>query len=808
MATVPQYEIGQVKDKAVSGGFQQIQTNSDAFGAGIANAQIQQGKAISQLGDLAWQAAVKQRDQFDQAVLKDRDNELQDFIRDQLDVDGAFLSLKGKNALNQKASVEKIIQERFKLLSKDIEPRILQKWKEVANTRINSALGRIDSHSRTQTDFYYNNVSDSRIKGAVFDVISNHTNAPIRDKYIQFGLNEIDQKLERSLGILPGTQDEDEIATRRDAHLQFTSAAHSGVVEKYLEERNHADANEYFLLNEGEIKKDVRLQLKKAIASNTRDAEIFDHVQDIWNTPGLSDTEQIDKAKKITDKSLINDVISGLEHEQIYRDKEDVDAYAIADDEADELVLAGGITSLDQLPPELLNRMSTPKKTALKREFREEEIRLRDENHRVAKENVYSLYTSNRLDRSNPGPTVDDILKMSGPEQLAFFDKREDDAAREDTDIETDAYKAAKKLQVTGTLYKDMPSEITNLLTGDAIQLLQDREEINIERIETAAYNEGISLVEQGKEVPDELLFQMDGIQRLAIKKETETFESTAEAAAYDKLLGYLLIPGNDLDGAVEAGYTKGVSNLHLTNIYNAENTTKAAQAKIDKTISEMKNYVNLLDMAQSDYSGFAANWEAHKEKYALSISETNWKQLDDMSRNPTTAKSIFTRREMVFTALDGLTTGQSSWWGGGSQAGISGDAKDLIIKEGEQGDNVRGFVDEIDRRVQAWSDENDGKPVSDQQFKIILSDVVSDKVFYDDAGGNSQLPASFISDDERSKAYVKIGGEQVYLNENTVRDDLIIKMKEQNIPITEQKIMQLYTEWKAGELDLSITGE
>ena len=36
MATVPTYEIGKVKDSPVSGGFQQIQTNSDAFGAAIA----------------------------------------------------------------------------------------------------------------------------------------------------------------------------------------------------------------------------------------------------------------------------------------------------------------------------------------------------------------------------------------------------------------------------------------------------------------------------------------------------------------------------------------------------------------------------------------------------------------------------------------------------------------------------------------------------------------------------------------------------------------------------------------------------
>ena len=206
-----------------------------------------------------------------------------------------------------------------------------------------------------------------------------------------------------------------------------------------------------------------------------------------------------------------------------------------------------------------------------------------------------------------------------------------------------------------------------------------------------------------------------------------------------------------------------------------------------------MKNYVNLLDLAQSDYSGFAADWEANKEDYALAISETNWKQLDEMSRNPTTAKSIFTRREMVFNTLDGL------------EDGVSGDAKDLITKEGGNGDNVRGFIDEVDRRVQAWTDENAGKPVSDQQFKIILSDVASDKVFYDDPFADSQYPASFISADEREDAYVRIDGEEVYLDENTVRDELVVEMQKQGIEITEQKIMELYIEWKAGDFNLSV---
>ena len=795
MATVPQYEIGQVKDKAVSGGFQQIQTNSDAFGAGIAQAQIQQGQVISQLGDQAWQQAFQQRDKHDQAVLKDRDNELQGFIRDQLDVDGAFLSLKGKNALNAKAAVEKLIQERFKLLSKDIDPRILDQWKTVANTRINSAMGRIDTHSRTQTDFYYNNVSDERIKGAVFDVISNHTNEAVRAKYITFGLNEIDQKLERTLGIKPGTTDETEIAARKNAHLEFTSAAHSGVVEKYLEERNHADANEYFLLYEGEIKKAVGLQLKKDIDSNTRDGEIFDHVQDIWNTPGLSDTEQIDKAKKtVTDKSLIDDVIAGLEHEQAYRDKEDNDAEKEADDEADDLVTAGGITSLDQLPPELLNRMSSTKKRNLKSEFLIEEARVRKENYRVAGENVLNQYAIHMTDNTQPLPSVADILKMNPQEAIAFMKMRDQDILDAATADELEAYKLVKTHQADGGTKADIAPELWKRLSGEQKQIIDDRYKLKLERLETQAYDEGIALIAEGQEVPRELLLQMDGVQRLAIQKEQLGFDNRAESVAYDKLLGHLLIPGNTFDEAPDS-LKEGVSNEHLYSLQVASNTSKAKQAAKDWEITQVINYSILLNEARDNPEKFA---ERDLQKEIPNVSEANWKKLDEMQQNPAFVSSILSREKLMYLTL----------------AGLKGDRFEnetittLVTKEGKKGDDIRGFVADIDARVQTWTNNNPGKVMTDDDYKQILVNAASDKVYYEEWGADSVYPASFISAEEREKAYILgVDDEKLMMDEipQDMRNEIITNMRNAKETVTEKGIRDRFEIIKASQLNLNL---
>ena len=779
MATVPQYQIGQVKDRAVSGGFQQIQTNPDAFGASIAQAQIQQGQAISQLGDQAWQIATQQRDKHDQAVLKDQDNNLQNYIRDQLDVDGAFLSLKGRNALDNKAAVEKLIQERFKLLSKDIDPRILDQWKTVANQRINSAMGRIDSHSRTQTDFYYNNVSDERIKGAVFDVISNHTNETVRATYIKFGLNEIDQKLDRTLGIKPGTTDETEIAARKNAHLEFTSAAHSGVVEKYLEERNHADANEYFLLYENEIKPDVGLQLKKAIASNTRDAEIFDHVQDIWNTPGLSDTEQIDKAKKtVKDKSLIDAVIKGLEHEQAYRDKEDNDVEKEADDAADDLVIAGGITSLDQLPPDLLNRMSSTKKRNLKSEFLIEESRVRTENYRMAGENVLNQYATHMTDNTQPLPSVADILKMKPDEAIAFMKMRDQDILDAANADELEAYKLVKNLQAEGVVKSDIDKELWKRLSGEQKQIIDDRYKLKLERLETIAYEDGLALIAEGQEVPRELLLQMDGIQRLAIQKEELGFDNRAESVAYDKLLEHLLIPGNTFDEAPDS-LKEGVSNANLYALQVASNTSKAKQAAKDWEITQVINYSVLLNEARDNPEKFA---QRDLQEQIKNVSEANWKKLDEMQQNPASVSSILSREKLMYQTLAGLPGKKFK----------NENMTTLVTKDNALGDDVRGFVADIDDRVRQWTNSNPGKEMTDEDFKKILSHAATDKVYYDDWGSDTPMPASFISPDERDNAYI-LGDdyEKLMMDEipQDMRDAIIFNMRQANEVISEKAI-------------------
>ena len=248
---------------------------------------------------MAWQQAFKQRDKFDQAVLKDQDNQLQTYIREQMDDPGGYLSLNGRAALDKKAIIEKAIEDRMKLLGKDVDQRILDQWKTVANQRFQTAMGRISKHSATQTTNYYNQVSDSRIAGALNDSITNWSSEAEREKYINFGLNEVNQKIERLFGITPNTTDEASKDILDSARMEFTSPTHTGIIEKYLAADDYEGANTYFTVHKSEIKADAQLALQKTIDANTRDGQVRTNALRIWGMDGLSDTEQLEQAEKI-----------------------------------------------------------------------------------------------------------------------------------------------------------------------------------------------------------------------------------------------------------------------------------------------------------------------------------------------------------------------------------------------------------------------------------------------------------------------------------------------------------------------------
>ena len=135
-----------------------------------------------------------------------------------------------------------------------------------------------------------------------------------------------------------------------------------------------------------------------------------------------------------------------------------------------------------------------------------------------------------------------------------------------------------------------------------------------------------------------------------------------------------------------------------------------------------------------------------------------------------------------------------------------------LITEASEDGDDVRGFVNEVNDRVQAWSDQHEGRAPNDDEFNQILSNVAMDQVFYDKGVRHSEglYPASFIEGEEREDAFVRIEGEEVTLDTVPahIRDQLIADMRAKGEKVSEKEIIVRYLDWKSGRLDLTINIE
>ena len=504
----------------------------------------------------------------------------------------------------------------------------------------------------------------------------------------------------------------------------------------------------------------------------------------------------MNRQKRFSDAGLSALVVDDLKKKQSYRDKEVNDAQVVADDEAQKLVTDNNITALDQIPKELYNEMSVAKKESLKQYFRQEEQIVRTENYRVAGTKVLNQYAVYMTDKTQPLPSVSDILKMKPSEAIAFMKTRDQDILDAATADELDAYKKIRNFIAEGGTKKDMDKGLWSILSGEQKDMINDRYKLKLERLETIAYDQGLQLIADGQEIPREIFVQMDGIQRLAIQKEQVGFDNRAESVAYDKLLDHLLIPGNNYDTAPDS-LKEGVSPVNLYAIQSALNTSKAAQAVKDNKITQLLEYDRLLTMASENPDAFA---NEDMTTYVNKVSETNWKKLDDMQRNPSSVKSVMSRQNLVYQTLAGLDLVSNDF----NKDNISS----LVTESGDDGDNVRGFIADVDDRVQAWADSNPGKIMTDDDFRKVLSNAATDKVFYDDKGQDSVYPASFISADERDKAYI-LDDDNNKLKmgdiEQDMRDSIVADMRANGETVSEKAIRDRFEIIKASQINLKV---
>jgi hypothetical protein len=800
MATVPQYQIGQVKDRPVSGGFQQIQTNSDAFGASIAQAKIQQGQAISQLGDLAWDAAFKQRDVQDQATLRERDNLLSAKIRELISDEGGYLSLKGRNAIDAKANIERQLEEYRKELGKDLDQRIVGKYNQLSDQRLLNAFSTIDGHNRREGEAWNQAERVARTESSIQNFAANFGNEQAMALEYNLGLREVDSQLRDLYGIdVNNIKDESEQAIVDKARLLFTSKAHEAAIENYLANDMYQQANDHFNDNKSAIDATKYDEITKLLNTYTRVGEINEKVREIRDEGG-DITMQLAKARSISDPVLSADVVSEIKA----RFNEDNEIRNYNEAEAKKRVdgaIANGARTRSDIDPADWDAMGETNQRIVEDLFdqyeqNEDAIQdeIKQEKEEEARQNVYRKYTRNEE------VTTEDLLAMSGTDYYNYKKDVRADLLLEQDDIQKKAYDDINNLMEEGLSYKDIQKDHKDLweaMSGVAQRqlktILETNEKQEKDDYQKELYYSALDLIADGDPnafISEETYNAMGGLYELAVKEKiqqlvdqditrTRTAASRAEDDAYQKVL-VLMVEGATKEDLPE-GLWQQMSGTQQNSIQSAIDADVAATNKAQLTIKKQENYVNLFKIADTDPAAFQA---IDLKLYSGLLSDGNMTKLLEMQANPDSVKMFLSNEDFVKQAL--------------GSTGLDYNAESL--KDNDDGRDIRRFLAEVDKQTAAHFALTGNQPTQ-AEFQGIVTRLMTDLV-WNATGINEQEPL-ILALDEADDLFVKVPRmdgsgktDNMYLSEIKDTDQAFYQtiLKDNFLPMTQQNIVELST--------------
>jgi hypothetical protein len=806
MATVPQYQIGQVKDRPVSGGFQQIQTNSDAFGASIAQAKIQQGQAISQLGDQAWEAAFKQRDVQDQATLRERDNLLSAKIRELISDEGGYLSLKGRNAIDAKADIERQLEEYRKDLGKDLDQRIVGKYNQVADQRLLNAFSTIDGHNRREGEAWNQAERVARVESSIQNFAANFGNDAAMKLEYDLGLREVNSQLLDVYGIdASNPKDESEQAIVNKSRLLFTSKAHEAAIENYLANDMYQQANDHFNDNKGAIDATKYDEITKLLNTYTRVGEINSKVNEIRDEGG-DITMQLAKARSIDDPVLSADVVKEIKA----RFNEDNEIRNYNEGEAKKRVdgaIANGARTRSDIDPADWDAMGETNQKIVEDIFqqyedaedqRQDEIKL--EKEQEARDNVY-----NKLARGLE-ITSYDLMEMSGPDYYQYKKNVRADLLLKQSDEQKVAYDKVNDLMADGLTYAEIQKDHKELwegMSGEAQRQLKaildtdaekakddEQRELYDNALAFIAETDPTDLESEQAWIGEEMYRQMGGLYALAVKEKiqqvidqdvtrTRTAAQRAEDDAYQKVL-VLMVEGATKEDLPE-GLWKQMSGTQQNSIQNAINTEVAAVNKAQLTIKKQENYVNLFQIAETDPAAFQA---IDLKIYSGLLSDGNMTKLLEMQANPDSVKMFLSNEDFVKQALGstGLDYAKES------------------LKDSDDGRDIRRFLAEVDKQTAAHFTLTGNQP-SQADFQGIVTRLMTDIVW--NAKGTNKEEPLILAMDNADDLFVKVPRmdgsgktDNMYLSEIKDTDQAFYQtiLKNNFLPMTQQNIVELST--------------
>jgi hypothetical protein len=178
--------------------------------------------------------------------------------------------------------------------------------------------------------------------------------------------------------------------------------------------------------------------------------------------------------------------------------------------------------------------------------------------------------------------------------------------------------------------------------------------------------------------------------------------------------------------------------------------------------------------MAHNNYEEFK---KENLVRFIGIMSETDLDNLMKQQKSHTAVKSSLSRLQQTKMVLGSMNMHFSNF-----------------EKDGDSGDRVRAFIATVDAKVARFV-ENKNREPDDQEYQKILLDVSANEAYVNGYGSDSKMSIGAMTEDQKSKAYVTVDGEDIFLSEipDLKRAQIIEQIKQRGRKVTDQTIAEVY---------------
>ena len=189
MASVPQYRPTVVERPAFQQGIA-VQASGDDFGAQVGRGLQAVGQGLGQASNQIYEL----QDLENQALAKERDDQLAAWIRERQWGDGGYMTLSGKAAVDARGNFERELEERRMAFGDGLRPGAANMYDRASRSRISSAFDSAIVHQSQQRKVWFNDTFEARKETFKSDALAAWSTPAKVDYNIAAGQAELRQQ--------------------------------------------------------------------------------------------------------------------------------------------------------------------------------------------------------------------------------------------------------------------------------------------------------------------------------------------------------------------------------------------------------------------------------------------------------------------------------------------------------------------------------------------------------------------------------------------------------------------------------------